>query len=82
MKRLCIITLFFAAIGLELLAQPKQFLYIKFAPSDATIEINGVVKATQDGVYQELLTFGEYEYRLHRDGYTDVEEQPSFYLPC
>ena len=72
MKRLCIITLFFAAIGLELLAQPKQFLYIKFAPSDATIEINGVVKATQDGVYQELLTFGEYEYRLHRDGYTDV----------
>lgn len=70
MKRLVLFSLLFALIGLDAFAQAKQFLYIEFTPKDATLEINGEVKETEDGIYQELLPMGQHSYKLYRDGYS------------
>ena len=50
-------------------APTKQFLHITLNPADAILEINGKIKATQNGVYQELLPFGEYKYKAYCHDY-------------
>ena len=50
----------------------KQFLSIELYPSDAILEIDGKVKAVTGGVYQELLSFGKYKYKVSRLDYHDV----------
>ncbi len=52
-------------------AQIKQFLHIRISPSDAILEINGKIKHTDNGVYQELLPFGRYQYKAYRQDYHD-----------
>jgi hypothetical protein len=52
-------------------ATSKQFLHITLNPNDAILEINGKIKATNDGVYQELLPFGKYEYKAYCQNYHD-----------
>jgi hypothetical protein len=47
----------------------KQFLLIELDPKDAILEINGKVKATDNGVYQELLTFGKWQYKAYCQNY-------------
>ena len=47
----------------------KQFLHITLNPADAILEINGKIKATHNGVYQELMPFGQYEYRAYCHDY-------------
>ena len=53
-------------------AQTKQFLYIELSPADAILEINGKIKATENGVYQELLPFGKYQYKAYSKNYHDL----------
>ena len=53
-------------------AASKQFLYIELNPKDAILEINGKVKATDNGVYQELLPFGKYQYKAYSQNYHDL----------
>ena len=50
----------------------KQFLYIELSPKEAILEINGKIKATENGVYQELLQFGKYQYKAYSQNYHDV----------
>ena len=47
----------------------KQFVKIVVTPSDAVLEINGEIKQTNKGVYEELLPFGKYEYKVRRNIY-------------
>ena len=49
--------------------QTKQFLCIEVEPSDAFLELNGKVKFLDNGVYQELLPFGRYEYKVTAENY-------------
>ena len=79
MKRFTLFTLLFALIGFNAFAQSKQFLYIEFTPSDATIEINGVVKESVDGIYQELLPLGQHTYKLYREGYSTLTGTVTIY---
>lgn len=51
----------------------KQFLQVRLNPSDAILEINGKVKATDGGVYEELLPFGRYQYKAYRQDYHDLD---------
>lgn len=53
-------------------AQTKQFLHVKIEPSDAILEINGKIKHTDNGMYQELLPFGKYQYKAYRQDYHDL----------
>ena len=53
-------------------AVTHQFLYMELDPADAMLEIGGKIKATNDGVYQELVQFGRYDYRAHRMNYHDA----------
>lgn len=53
--------------------QTRQFLYIELNPRDAILEINGKIKATDNGIYQELLPFGEYQYKAFSQDYHDLE---------
>lgn len=54
-------------------AQTRQFLYIELNPQDAILEINGKITATDNGVYQELLPFGNYQYKVFCQDYHDLE---------
>ncbi len=51
----------------------KQFLQVRLNPSDAILEINGKVKATDGGVYEELLPFGRYQFKAYRQDYHDLD---------
>lgn len=53
-------------------AASKQFLFIELEPKDAILEINGKIKATDNGVYQELLPFGKYQYKVYSQNYHDL----------
>lgn len=53
-------------------ATSKQFLFIELTPKDAILEINGKIKATDNGVYQELLSFGKYQYKVYSQNYHDL----------
>ena len=53
-------------------AASKQFLYIELNPKDAILEINDKVKATDNGVYQELLPFGKYQYKAYCQNYHEL----------
>ena len=53
-------------------AVTRQFLYIELDPSDAILEINGKIKATDNGVYQELMQFGKYTYKAYSQNYHDL----------
>ena len=50
----------------------KQFLFVELTPKDAILEINGKIKATDNGVYQELLPFGKYQYKVYSQNYHDL----------
>jgi hypothetical protein len=53
-------------------AQTKQFLQIQLNPADAFLEINGKMKVTENGLYQELLPFGKYQYKAYYPEYHDL----------
>lgn len=53
-------------------APSKQFLQIQLNPADAILEINGKVKVADNGVYQELLPFGRYQYKAYSPDYHDL----------
>ena len=53
-------------------AASKQFLFIELTPKDAILEINGKIKATDNGVYQELMPFGKYQYKVYSQNYHDL----------
>ncbi|MBO5979421.1 MAG: PEGA domain-containing protein, partial [Bacteroidales bacterium] len=50
----------------------KQYLSIVLEPADAMLEINGKVKITENGGYQELLNFGTYNYRVTSPDYHEL----------
>ena len=50
-------------------APTRQFLYVELNPKDAIFELDGKIKATDDGVYQEMLPFGKYQYRAYAQNY-------------
>ena len=54
-------------------APTKQYLQISLDPADAILELDGKMKSTTNGVYQELLPFGQYKYRVLRQDYHDAE---------
>ena len=53
-------------------APSKQFLQIQLNPADAILEINGKIKVADNGVYQELLPFGRYQYKAYGPDYHDL----------
>ena len=53
-------------------AVTRQFLYVELDPADAILEINGKIKATDNGVYQELMQFGKYTYKAYSQNYHDL----------
>jgi len=53
-------------------APSKQFLQIQLNPADAILEINGKIKVADNGVYQELLPFGRYQYKAYSLDYHDL----------
>ena len=53
-------------------APSKQFLQIQLNPADAILEINGKIKVADNGVYQELLPFGRYQYKAYSPDYHDL----------
>ena len=53
-------------------AVSKQFLFIELEPKDAILEINGKIKATDNGIYQELLPFGKWQYKAYCQNYHDL----------
>ena len=53
-------------------AVSKQFLLIELEPKDAILEINGKIKATDNGIYQELLPFGKWQYKAYCQNYHDI----------
>ena len=50
----------------------RQFLHVKLQPSDAILELDGKEKPTENGVYQEFLSFGTYSYRVYRKNYHEA----------
>ena len=50
-------------------APTRQFIYVELNPKDAIFELDGKIKATDDGVYQEMLPFGKYQYRAYAQNY-------------
>ena len=50
----------------------RQFLHVNLQPSDAILELNGKEKPTENGVYQEFLSFGSYSYRVYRKNYHEL----------
>ena len=69
MKRFAILSLLFAILTANAYSQAKQFLCIDITPTDATLEINGEVKQTKNGVYRELVPLGKYQCKVYQDGY-------------
>ena len=53
-------------------AQTKQFLHVELNPADAILEINGKVKPVENGVYEELMPFGKYQYKAYRPDYHEL----------
>jgi hypothetical protein len=53
-------------------AVTRQFLCVELSPSDAILEVNGTMKVTENGAWQELLPFGKYSYRASRQDYHDA----------
>ena len=53
-------------------AVSKQFLFIELDPKDAILEINDKIKATDNGIYQELLPFGKWQYKAYCQNYHDI----------
>ena len=53
-------------------ASTKQFLQIEITPSDAILEVNGKIKLVDGGVYNELLPFGRYQYKVYCKNYHDL----------
>ena len=53
-------------------AVTRQFLYVELDPADAILEINGKIKPTDGGVYQELMPFGKYTYKAYCQNYHDL----------
>lgn len=53
-------------------APSKQFLQIQLNPADAILEINDKIKVADNGVYQELLPFGRYQYKAYSPDYHDL----------
>ena len=53
-------------------AQTKQFLHVELNPADAILEINGKVKSVENGVYEELMPFGKYQYKAYRPDYHEL----------
>ena len=53
-------------------ATTKQFLQIEIAPSDAILEVNGKIKIVDNGIYNELLPFGKYQYKAYCKNYHDL----------
>jgi TonB family protein len=53
-------------------AVTRQFLYVELDPADAILEINGKIKATEGGTYQELMPFGKYTYKVYCQNYHDL----------
>ncbi len=53
-------------------AVTRQFLCVELIPSDAILEVNGTMKVTENGAWQELLPFGKYSYRASRQDYYDA----------
>ena len=53
-------------------AVTRQFLYVELDPADAILEINGKIKATEGGTYQELMPFGKYTYKAYCQNYHDL----------
>ena len=74
MKRLTILTILFALLCTNAFSQGKQFLYIEFTPTDATLEINGEIQQTEDGTFQKLLPFGVYEYKIYKKGFLAIDD--------
>ena len=70
MKRFVFLSLLFTFLTVNAYSQAKQFLCIDVTPSNATLEINGVIKETNNGEYEELLPLGTYNYKVSRDGYS------------
>ena len=56
-------------------AVTKQYLYVELEPKDAILELNGKIKVTDDGEYQELLPFGKYQYKAYCQDYHDLMGQ-------
>lgn len=50
----------------------KQFLCIELNPKDAILEINGKIKPVHNGVYEELLPFGRYQYKAYCQNYHET----------
>ena len=69
MKRFTILTILFALLTVNAYSQAKQFLYIEFSPADATLEIDGVVQKTENGVFEKLMPLGQYTCILDKEGY-------------
>jgi hypothetical protein len=61
-------------------AQTKQFLQIQLNPADAFLEINGKMKVTENGLYQELLPFGKYQYKAYYPEYHGTIENLKYEL--
>ena len=53
-------------------AVSRQFLFVQVDPVDAILEIDGKIKAIENGSYQELFPFGKYSYRVQRQNYHDA----------
>ena len=69
MKRFAILTILFTLLTANAFAQDKQFLYIEFSPADATLEIDGVVQKTENGVFEKLVPLGQHTCILEKEGY-------------
>ena len=72
MKRFALLSILFTLLTANAYAQGKQFLYIEFTPADATLEINGEIQETQNGVFEKLIPLGVYKYRIYKDGYNEI----------
>lgn len=51
----------------------KQFVKFDITPEDAVLEISGEGKETSNGIYEELLPWGKYHYRVIHDMYHELQ---------
>ena len=68
MKRLTIITILFALLCTNAFSQDKQFLYIEFTPTDATLEITDEGATLTAKVYRDAQLGGDVEYTMTYKG--------------
>ena len=62
-----------------LIANEKQLVQLILKPTDAILEIEGERKATRNGVYEELLPFGRYSYKVYHSEYHESKGSFSVY---